>query len=223
MAPLIRHYTSILVCIAILCSTLASSLKIPTRISATQSKNVRPVAKRDDTSSDSSSLDACGSLIDKYNNDGATQFSAREVYECLKIVPFDETIAKGYVDYLRTTFEFQSTLAYLKDPPTSYQQPAVALLEGFDQIKDNIQTGVYDSEYAFEADVLRLLYAAHDGHISVDTGLLYSFTFGSPVSIVSTSADGKELPKPYLSSKSHTIKGNECQILTNKHRRCYRK
>ena len=198
--PVVYRWFLILACIFLLHSQSVSSLRIPVKRSAIQSKKATRVGKRDSTT-DPSSLDACGQLFARHNNDGAVQFAAREAYDCLKSVPFNAVIAKRFLEYYRDTLRFQSTLAYLRDPPASYQQPAVDLLEGIDGIVDNVDTGVYVNEYAFEADLLRLAYRAHDGHVNLNTGLMYTFTFGSPVTIVSLSSDGKEYPKPYLSGK----------------------
>ena len=52
-------------------------------------------------------------------------FFASEVYECLSSVPFNPAVGLRFIEYFNTTIQFQSTLAYLRDPPTGYQQPAI--------------------------------------------------------------------------------------------------
>lgn len=124
-------------------------------------------------------------------------FTAEFAYECLKSVPFNATVATQFVHYYRDTLQFQSTLAYLKNPPPSYQQPAVDLFAGLDRIETNIKSGTYANEYDFEADLQRLIYSAHDAHLVLYAGALAVFTFGSPLRIVSVSEDGIALPKVY--------------------------
>lgn len=118
-------------------------------------------------------------------------------YECLTSVPFNKTVATQFLQYFKDTLQFQSTLAYLQNPPPSYQQPAVNLLASIDLIQRQIDTGVFHNEYSFEAAVQNLIYQTHDAHIQLFAGALNVFTFGSAVPIVSVSADGFALPKVY--------------------------
>lgn len=88
-------------------------------------------------------------------------------------------------------------MAYLKNPPPGYQQPAVDVLAGLQQILDDIDQGKFANQYAFEAAVQNLIYAAHDAHFQMDAGVLAAFTFSSPYALVSLSSDGLQLPKVY--------------------------
>ena len=99
---------------------------------------------------------------------------------------------------------FQSTLAYLHNPPPSYQQPPVDILSILDAIGANVDAGVYQNEYDFEAAVGAVIIAAHDGHLSVDGGALAVFSFGSPYAISSVSLDGVQIPQVYLTGSSTT-------------------
>lgn len=139
----------------------------------------------------------CGDIIDSVN-DGFSLFYASDAYDCLTSVPFDPAVASRFIDYLNTTFLFQSTLAYLKNPPQEYQQPAVDLLQGLQLIQQNITAGYYTNEYAFEADLQILLYSTHDAHVALSAGVLSAFSFASPLAISSVSVDGKQLPKIYV-------------------------
>lgn len=132
-------------------------------------------------------------------------FTAEFAYECLKSVPFNATVATQFVGYYRDTLQFQSTLAYLKNPPPSYQQPATDLLAGLESIENDIKSGVFKNEYDFEASLQRLIYSAHDAHLVLYAGALAVFTFGSPLRIVSVSEDGIALPKIYDTGKLTTF------------------
>ena len=120
-------------------------------------------------------------------------------------MPFNRTVATQFLNYYMDTINFQSTISYIKQPPTSYQQPPVDLFDGLDQIQSAIDSNLFSNEYAFEAAVQRLLYNAHDGHLSLEAGLMSIFSFGNQYALSSVSADGVELPKPYLTGKLISI------------------
>lgn len=89
-------------------------------------------------------------------------------------------------------------MAYLKNPPASYQQPSIDLLAGLEHIQKDIVNGAFPNQYAFEATLQNLIYSAHDAHFQLDSGILAAFTFLSPYSIVSLSKDGVQIPKVYV-------------------------
>ncbi|KAG9236435.1 hypothetical protein BJ875DRAFT_456406 [Amylocarpus encephaloides] len=140
----------------------------------------------------------CGDIATAVFEDGQSIFLASEVHQCLLTVPFNAAVATRFVAYWKDALQFQSTLAYLRNPPPSYQQPAVDLLGGLALIQQHVDNGGYTNEYDFETDLQRLLYAANDDHLTLVGGILGAFTYGAPVSIVSVSRDGQELPKTYL-------------------------
>ncbi|KAL8905272.1 MAG: hypothetical protein Q9207_002743 [Kuettlingeria erythrocarpa] len=111
--------------------------------------------------------------------------TAELVHDCLVSTPFNATVATQFLSYYRDTLQFQSILAYLKNPPTTYKQPSVDLLGGLDSIQQAVDSGLYKNEYEFEAAVQKLVYATHDAHVTLYAGALSVFTFGAPVSIVS--------------------------------------
>ena len=125
-------------------------------------------------------------------------FTAKSVYDCLISAPFNSTVALDFLQYYIDTLQFQSTLAYLKNPPPSYQQPPVDVLGSLNTIKQRVQAGEFQSEYAFEVAVQGVVQATHDDHVSLNAGILSAFTFGSPLRIVSASTDGIALPKIYI-------------------------
>ncbi|RDL33310.1 Uncharacterized protein BP5553_08749 [Venustampulla echinocandica] len=138
---------------------------------------------------------ACGDIV----NSGRIYFKASDIYECLISVPFNAAVATGFIDYYIDTIQFQSTLAYLKNPPSSYQRHPVDLVAGLNKIKQSITTGAFANQYEFEAALQRLIYSAHDTHLDLTAGILGAFSFGAPVAIVSVSLDGTQLPKIYFS------------------------
>jgi hypothetical protein len=107
-------------------------------------------------------------------------------------------MALEFLEYYNTTIQFHSTLAYLKDPPKEYQQPAVDLVAGLEQIQQRVKAGYYQNQYTFEAELQLLVQSAHDSHLVLTAGILSAFVFLSPFSIVSVSADGRGTPQVYF-------------------------
>jgi len=113
-------------------------------------------------------------------------------------VPFHKAVATNFIKYFNETIQFHSSLAYLKTPPSGYQQPAVDVFAALDVIQKHVDEGFYASQYAFEADFQLLIQSMHDDHVVVSAGLMSTFSFGSLYSITSASSDGKEPPKVYF-------------------------
>lgn len=134
----------------------------------------------------------------KISLDLSDVYNSSLAFECLTSVPFNAAVATRFIKYINDTAQFQSNLAYLKDPPASYQQPAVDLVGGLSAIQGKIQSGVYQGQYAFEADLQLLLQSAHDSHLYLTAGAFSVFSFGSELEILSVSPDGMQLPKLYL-------------------------
>ena len=126
-------------------------------------------------------------------------FNASLVYECLTSVPFNAAVATRFLQYYNDTIQFQSTLAYLKNPPASYQQPPVDFVGGLDVLQQRIIAGSFANQYEFEAALQTLIYSTHDSHVELIAGILGVFSFGTQYTIASVSMDGTSLPKIYLS------------------------
>jgi hypothetical protein len=116
----------------------------------------------------------------------------------LKNVPFNPAVAERFIKYYNDTLQFQSTLAFLANPPPGYQQPPVDVLQGLEDIKANVTAGYYNNQYVFEADLQLLINRMHDGHVTLNAGALSPFTFASPYGMVSASVDGKSAPEIFL-------------------------
>ncbi|QSZ33423.1 hypothetical protein DSL72_004991 [Monilinia vaccinii-corymbosi] len=157
--------------------------------------NASPTPEITPTLSARSPSTACGDIV---NNEDTVVFNASLAFECLTSVPFNPAVASRFISYYNDTLQFQSTLSYLKNPPTSYQQPAVDLLAGLSRIQTAIDEGAFSNQYEFEATLQTLIYAAHDGHMDMIAGALSAFSFASPRDIVSLSLDGQQAPKVYL-------------------------
>ncbi|KAK0122059.1 hypothetical protein ONS95_010323 [Cadophora gregata] len=119
-------------------------------------------------------------------------------YECLTSVPLDKDAATSLIQYYKPYLEFLSTLAWLKDPPESYKQPAVDLIGGLENITSQISNNAFGNQYEFELAIRNLLHGAHEGHLALQTPLYSLFIFRSPFEFVSVSSDGSQLPQIYV-------------------------
>ena len=120
------------------------------------------------------------------------------MFDCIERVPFNAAVAFRFIDYYNDTLQFQSTLAFLKNPPEGYQQPPVDVEQELEYIRANITSGAYKTQYDFEKQVQVLISCMHDNHVVLDAGILAAFRFASPYTLVSLSRDGLEEPKIYL-------------------------
>ena len=72
--------------------------------------------------------------------------------------------------------QFQSTLSYLKTPPSGYVNDPVDIVQGLQDIKMNLEGGKYNNELTFETDIAALLGKAHDGHFAFE-GMAFNGAF----------------------------------------------
>lgn len=118
---------------------------------------------------------------------------------CLKSVPLDTDRSSALIDYIVPFMEFQTTLAYLKNPPIGYLVPGVDIMGGLQNIKENLGAGRYLSQWDFEVDVYELINVLpRDGHLNWPLPLISTFVVRTEQSLISVSTDGIAIPKVYL-------------------------
>jgi hypothetical protein len=103
------------------------------------------------------------------------------------------------VKSLKAFVQWQSTLAWLKDPPASYMLPPTDIEGSLDTFAAMAGAGQFQSEYDFQLAVFQLFTSAHDGHFAYRPDVFKAFGFRNTLAsdIVSVSRDGKEVPKLY--------------------------
>ena len=143
----------------------------------------------------------CAQISSIYTN--STEYnpriSAQLAYECLQDVALDQTNDEVWLDTLRPYLEWQSTTAYLKDPPAGYLEPAIDVHAEFENIVTRLKNNNYKSEYDLDFDIYRLFQRTHDGHFRYIPSLVGGiFGFGRPLSLISYSEDGTAAPKPFV-------------------------
>lgn len=125
--------------------------------------------------------------------------SAQLAFDCLQSVPNKPEPAAAMVKSLKAFFQWQSTLAWLKDPPASYMLPPTDIQGGLDNLSTTATSGMFKSEYEFQLGIIKLMASAHDGHFGYRPDVFKAFGFRNNLAsdIVSVSADGKAVPKLY--------------------------
>ncbi len=123
--------------------------------------------------------------------------SAELAYNCLQSVPNEPAPALQILQAIAPFVEFQSTLAYLKNPPPGYLFPPVDVVGGLAKIATNVAAGAYISEYDFQTDIQALLISAKDDHLSFDGDATSVFSFTRAINLVSVSVDGSQIPQVF--------------------------
>ncbi|KAI9748723.1 MAG: hypothetical protein M4579_007141 [Chaenotheca gracillima] len=149
--------------------------------------------------------DACGvvasiasSVVKESPSAVVFKLPVESAQACLQAIPIDNDLAVKQIDYISKYIQFQSTLAYLKNPPEGYLNPPVDIMGGLAEISEKASNGGYRGQHDFELDIYKLIGRAYDGHFSFNPlsigGL---FQFGRQINFVSISEDGHALPKVY--------------------------
>ena len=109
----------------------------------------------------------------------------------------NNSLVAAQIASLKSYISFQSTLAYLKTPPPSYDLPLVDILGGLDAIASKAVASGYQNEWQVELEVFNLIASVGDGHLTVLPYLLGAYAFVTGVNLVSISPDGIKLPEIY--------------------------
>lgn len=145
---------------------------------------------------------ACGHVSSIWQAQGGVSATATPVapaplvYECLNSVPLAKQAALKFIDELEPYLEWQSSTAFLKNPPSDYFYPAYDLFGELARIRASIENDEYANEYAWQADLYVSVFGnAHDGHLVVYPDLLTKASeWARPWALVSISEDGSSLP-----------------------------
>ncbi|QDS76907.1 hypothetical protein FKW77_004139 [Venturia effusa] len=148
---------------------------------------------------------ACAAVASQVANASALStptVAAQLAYDCIKSVPLNTPNALELLRTIRPYLIWQSTTAYLKDPPAEYTEkirPPVDIFGGLDKIESDLRGGSFKTEYDFGFALYTLLQSTHDGHVSyVPDTVGRVFQWGRPVPLVSVSEDGEKLPAIFV-------------------------
>ncbi|CAI6339074.1 unnamed protein product [Periconia digitata] len=118
--------------------------------------------------------------------------------QCLRSVPLDKQGNVQLLEDLKIYIQWQSNLAYLKNPPAEYTESPVDLMAEIESMKRQLSDNGYNNEYEFQLDLNRLFNRAYDNHLTWQPDILASvMQFQRPVGseLVSVSSDGNALPE----------------------------
>ncbi|KAI1107423.1 hypothetical protein F4804DRAFT_352294 [Jackrogersella minutella] len=149
--------------------------------------------------------------ISRLVNLGNQTFPGSLAFDCLLSVPNRPQPAQRLVQSLKAFMNWQSTLAWLKDPPPSYEPPAVDIQGSLDNISSTVAAGGFANEYDFQLDIVKALSAAHDGHLHYVPDIFKAFWFENDLvtDLVSVSTNGTSLPKLYRLSDFEPNNGTQ--------------
>ncbi|KAI1873143.1 uncharacterized protein JN550_003396 [Neoarthrinium moseri] len=133
------------------------------------------------------------------NPSATPTIAASLAHDCLQSVPNKLEPAKKLVNSLQAFVQWQSTLAWLKNPPSSYTLPATDIVGRLSNISATSASGRFASEYDFQLAIFETFTSAHDGHFAFRPDIFKAFGFRNALAsdIVSVSSDGKAVPKLY--------------------------
>jgi hypothetical protein len=100
---------------------------------------------------------------------------AQLAYDCIKSVPLNVTSAKILLAEIRPYINWQSTLAFLKNPPAEYVakiQEAVDVFAGLDEIEGKVDSGELTAEYDVSAILSFAGYGTGHWPVGTSTPLL---------------------------------------------------
>ncbi|MCJ1312728.1 hypothetical protein MMC25_006404 [Agyrium rufum] len=124
---------------------------------------------------------------------------AEDAYNCLISVPLHEKNAEKLLETILPYIRWQTTTAYLVDPPKGYLEPPFDIYATLATITKNLKSGVYKNEYDFCFALYQLFIGAKDGHFGYIPDMVGKvFNFYRDVALVSASVDGKSLPQIYV-------------------------
>ncbi|KAI1824982.1 hypothetical protein F4861DRAFT_217988 [Xylaria intraflava] len=115
--------------------------------------------------------------------------AAKIAHDCLNSVPIDKEGALRYIESMEPYIEWQSDVAFLKNPPKDYFYPPHDVWAVIKDLKADIAADKYQSEYAWQQDLyVKLFGPAHDGHfVSYPDVLANAIQWVRPYALVSIS------------------------------------
>ncbi|KAF6807039.1 peptidase s41 family protein [Colletotrichum sojae] len=121
---------------------------------------------------------------------------AKLAYECINSAPLNKPAALKFIDEMKPYLEWQSDLAFLKNPPADYFFPPHDVFAALDKVRAGIEADEYPNEYSWQQDMfINVFGPGHDGHLYVYSDLLTNaMEWARPFALVSISEDGVSTP-----------------------------
>ncbi|KAF3917109.1 hypothetical protein ABW20_dc0105141 [Dactylellina cionopaga] len=133
-----------------------------------------------------------------YTGGDSFEVDPKIAFDCLQSVPLEKQAALDFIRNFQKFMQFQSTIAYLANPPANSGQEPVDIPGGLSAIHKHVEDGVITQWYDVENQINGLLLKGRDEHLRATWPLQNLFRFRVPMSLVSLSPDGKQAAKIYL-------------------------
>ncbi|PSN65502.1 hypothetical protein BS50DRAFT_496323 [Corynespora cassiicola Philippines] len=120
--------------------------------------------------------------------------------KCLESVPLDREGNVKLIDDLKLYVQWQSNIAYLKNPPADYTEDPVDMIGEMESMQKQLASGGFANEYEFQSQLMTLFSRAYDNHLAWQPDIMAGvMQFQRPpgTELVSVSADGMSLPEIY--------------------------
>ncbi|EFQ33998.1 hypothetical protein CGRA01v4_12488 [Colletotrichum graminicola] len=139
---------------------------------------------------------------------------AKLAYECLRSVPLHTEAAIALVDAIRPYLEWQSDLAYLKDPPVGYEPKAFDPIGHLQRVRERLVADAYDGEVDFQEDLFEMTAKTRDGHFAfLPDALTGVFQFSRPFPLVSYAKDPLSTPVIKIFDEVKAVGNNASTVL----------
>ncbi|KPM40566.1 hypothetical protein AK830_g5984 [Neonectria ditissima] len=121
---------------------------------------------------------------------------AKVAHQCLNSVPLNKSAALKFIQELEPYLEWQSTLAFLKNPPIDYFFPSHDVFAALNRVRAGLEADEYRNEYQWQEDLyVNVFGPAHDGHFYVFPDILTNaIEWARPLALLSISENGDSPP-----------------------------
>jgi hypothetical protein len=123
---------------------------------------------------------------------------AQAAFDCLNSVPVDVEGNQQLIDELKTVWQWESDLVYLKNTPDDFPNGPQDIEKELDDIRGTLDQ--FSSEYAVQLAIQNITLRSGNFHWNYRPDILQVFIFSRPVGVASISEDGKSTPKLYVAS-----------------------
>jgi hypothetical protein len=118
--------------------------------------------------------------------------------QCLESVPLDKDGNILLINELKLYLQWQSNLAYLRNPPPEYTEAPVDILSELDKILKRLSANAFRNEYQFQVELMDLIEKGYDNHLAWQPDIIAAvmqFQRTPGTELISISADGLGLPE----------------------------
>ncbi|KAK1593784.1 uncharacterized protein LY79DRAFT_513634 [Colletotrichum navitas] len=140
--------------------------------------------------------------------------SAKLAHDCLRSVPLHKEAAITLVDAIRPYLEWQSNLAYLKNPPVGYEPEPFDPVGHLQKVRERLVADAYSGELDFQEDLFEMTAKTRDGHFAfLPDALTGVFRFSRPFPLVSYAKNPFSTPVIKIFDEVKAVGNNATTVL----------